>query len=72
MPEYQGHRSWNAWNIALWIGNDQSMYIWACDLVKEYGRRKAARIMTNNLQGHTTPDGGKYNFTCIYEALADL
>jgi len=69
MASYQGHRSWNAWNISLWINNDEPLYRWALDLVQEHGRRKAARIMTRDLEGTTTPDGGKYNFTCIFEAL---
>ena len=72
MTAYQGHRSWNAWNVALWIGNDEGLYAWAVDLVKEHGRKRAARIMTRDLQGQSTPDGAKYNFTCIYEALDEI
>ena len=26
MTEYNGHPSWNAWNVALWIGNDEPLY----------------------------------------------
>lgn len=72
MTQYQGHRSWNAWNVALWIGNDKSLYRWAVDLVQEHGRKRAARIMTRDLEGQSTPDGGKYNYTCIYEALDEI
>jgi len=31
MSKYQGHRSWNAWNVALWIGNDEGLYHLALD-----------------------------------------
>ena len=26
MAAYQGHRSWNAWNVSHWIGNDEPLY----------------------------------------------
>ena len=69
MATYNGHRSWNAWNVSLWINNDESMYLWAVDLVKKHGRRRAADLMASDLEGETTPDGARYNKTCIYEAL---
>jgi len=69
MTEYQGHRSWNAWNVSLWINNDKGLYTWAVNLVKQHGRRKAARIMAEVIECERTPDGAKYNRTCIYEAL---
>jgi len=72
MTAYQGHRSCNAWNVALWINNDYGLYNWARDLVIEHGRKRAARIMARELEGQRTPDGGKYNFTCIYEALDEI
>ena len=26
MKEYNGHRSWNAWNVCLWLHNDPDWY----------------------------------------------
>ena len=72
MKGYNGHRSWNAWNVALWINNDEGLYRSAYDLAKRYGVRKAARHMAANLAGERTPDGGQYNFRAIYEAIADI
>jgi hypothetical protein len=71
MGEYQGHRSWNAWNVALWIGNDPGLYFWADDLIRDHGVARAARIMAEELDGQRTPDGARYNLTCIREALRD-
>ena len=69
---YNGHRSWNAWNISLWINNDYGLYSWARDLAQQYGTTKAARIMARELDGQRTPDGGRYNLTCIREAIAHI
>jgi hypothetical protein len=72
MAQYNGHRSWNAWNVSLWINNDYGLYSYAVDLVNQYGRKKAANIMADDLEGQTTPDGAKYNRTCIFEALEGM
>ena len=73
MAQYNGHRSWNAWNVALWIGNDYGLYQHALDCLKTTkNRRMAARKMLRDLDGQRTPDGAKYNYTCIYEALEGL
>lgn len=69
---YNGHRSWNAWNVSLWINNDEGLYNWARDLAKKHGVGKAARIMARDLEGEKTPDGGRYNLTCIREAIRDI
>jgi hypothetical protein len=67
--EFNGHRSWNAWNVSLWINNDEPLYRRAAELVSRHGRAKAARILAGELDGERTPDGARYNRTCIYEAL---
>jgi len=72
MAEYNGHRSWNAWNVSLWINNDEGLYNMALDQVKAHGRGKAARIIAHDLAGEKTPDGARYNRTCIYEALEGM
>lgn len=74
MPSYNGHRSWNAWNVSLWINNsdDGSLYFYARELAKKYGVKRAASILASELEGQRTPDGAKYNRTCIYEAIRDI
>lgn len=83
MATYNGHRSWNAWNVSLWIGNDEGLYNLALDCLREAERRKrvqrdpkrkarvAAEIMLQSLPTHT-PDGAKYNVTCVKEALKGI
>jgi hypothetical protein len=72
MAAYNGHRSWNAYNVSLWINNDEPLYSRAWELAQKYGHIKAARFLNHELKGQRTPDGAKYNFTCIKEALRDM
>ena len=70
--EYHGHRSWNAWNVSLWINNDEDLYMTARDEVLRHGRKMAARRLAMSWEPYRTPDGGKFNYTCIYEALEGM
>ena len=73
MKPYNGHRSWNAWNVALWIGNDEGLYNLALECIRATKTRNlAARKMLQMLDGEKTPDGAVYNYTCIREALKGL
>lgn len=70
MPKYNGHRSWNAWNVSLWINNDPHTYSLARELVDKYGRVLGSRYLFEDyLKGRRTPDGGIYNLTTVREAL---
>ena len=71
MPKYNGHRSWNAWNVSLWVNNDEYIYFKARDLVKRYGINRAVNMLLETLPSRT-PDGGKYNKTCLTEAIRDI
>ena len=74
MPKpYNGHRSWNAWNVSLWINNDEALYDLACECVaKEKTRRSAARAFLSFVGNARTPDGARYNVTCVYEAMEGM
>jgi hypothetical protein len=68
---YNGHKNWNAWNVALWISNDEGLYSLACQCVKEYPNKdKAAEALMNMLPAKT-PDGAPYSFTNVRAALVD-
>ena len=72
MAQYNGHRSWNAWNVSLWLNNDERYYNLMLDCIKETkNRRKAAQKILSYLP-MKTPDGAKYNITCIVEAMREL
>jgi hypothetical protein len=66
---FNGHRSWNAWNVSLHLSNDYGMCKLICDLVKQHGKQEAAEVLFNIIGGSRTPDGGTYNRTAIREAL---
>ena len=73
MAAYNGHRSWNAWNVSLWINNNEFLY----ELAHYYAETSpnlgaAARRMLRDLEGQRTPDGAVYNYTCIREALRGI
>jgi hypothetical protein len=72
MAKYQGHRSWNAWNVSLWINNDEGLYRFARSLAKQYGIGVGAVKLAQALQGERTPDGGVYNLTCVREAMRGM
>jgi hypothetical protein len=71
MTPYNGHRSWAAWNVSLWLSNDEALYYRALDLAKSKGPHKAASILLTELP-KKTPDGAAYTHTNIYLAIKDF
>ena len=85
---YNGHRSWNAWNVSLWIDNDEGLYNAALEAIRQsrYYTRQGVRRMwddgkprlfraVNILRGwlgDVTPDGAKYNGLCVRLVLEDM
>ena len=72
MTAYNGHRSWNAWNVSLWLNNDEGLYREARQLAERHGIERGARHLAANLAGERTPDGARYNPTCIREAMRGI
>lgn len=74
MAPYQGHRSRNAWNVALWISNDEPLYQLAMDCLKRADNNpaKATRLFLRDTGATRTPDGAKYNPLSVRLALAGL
>lgn len=68
---YNGHPSWNAWNVALWIGNDEGLYRRAVELKKRHGAARGARFLSRELPAKT-PDGARYSINSLRLALVDL
>lgn len=72
MTPYNGHRSYNAWNVSLWINNDYGLY----QLAKECCRAadtvgKAAGTMRAKMDART-PDGGVNNQLSVKLAIQDI
>lgn len=68
---YNGHESWNAWNVSLWISNEEGIYREAVRLKTKYGAVRGARFLKEQLP-EKTPDGAKYSIHSIKLALQDL
>lgn len=70
-----GHKNWNHWNVALWIGNDEGLYKLAREFCRNNGKEMAARdlfeMLTDDGVTHT-PDGAPYSKTAIREALRGI
>jgi hypothetical protein len=71
MQTYNGHRSWNAWNVSLWVNNDEWTYSRAVELVKQYGVNRAAWRLLKELPAKT-PDGAQYNHMALRLAIGDI
>lgn len=75
MEEYQGHRSWNAWNVSLYISNEESLYREGVDCLRRTKTPGAATklfLQRTGLAGTKTPDGAVYNHLCVKLALIGL
>ena len=72
MTAYNGHRSWNAWNVSLWINNDEGMYRRAVDLARRFGIVRAAKMLFEELEGQKTPDGARYTSSAVRSALREI
>ena len=72
MKEYNGHRSWNAWNVALWLSNEYNLYQEIVDRVKKNGLTKAVNMMYRDIGGYKTPDGATYNKLSIKLAIEGM
>lgn len=72
MATYQGHRNWNAYNVSLWINNDESLYREAVRLAEKHGIGRGAILMRNTLAGQKTPDGAVYNLTSVRETMRGI
>ena len=71
MAQYNGHKNWTHWNVALWINNDEYLYNTARQLCKTYNRDKAAWLLLGQL-AEKTPDGASYSFTSVRAALIGM
>lgn len=70
---YNGHESWAAWNVALWIGSDEGLYLLAREC-KRRGRNliRAAELFRESVGVPRTRDGAAFSQRSVLLALKGL
>jgi len=72
MAKYNGHKSRAAWNVSLWINNDEGLYNVAKGAIRMMrDRDSAARYLLRELPDKT-PDGYRYSVSSIRAALVGM
>jgi len=68
---YQGWKNYQTWNVALWINNDEGLYMSAVEYLSKSKRPTyMGFIRWSGLEDTNTPDGIKFNGTRLdYKAL---
>lgn len=72
---YNGHPSYNAWNVALWIGNDEGLYNAAKYYRRVHGLRGGAEAFIAQMEDIGQPrtgDGVRWTVTNVMRAMRDL
>ena len=70
MKECNGHRSWNAWNVSLWLHNEQDWYAEWAWMPHEYTLQRAVSLLMCRIP-HKTPDGALFNRLSIKLAIQE-
>ncbi len=75
---YNGHDSYNAWNVALWIANDEGLYRFAREIIRKTSNRmEAAQVFVEAMQSAAdgvaqTPDGVPWTVSNVRKAMVGL
>lgn len=73
MAKYNGHKNYNFWNVALWIGNDEGLYRLALTCIRRNGtRRQAATDFISHLDSDKTPDGAPWSVSAVQAGMRGL
>jgi hypothetical protein len=74
--QYNGHKNWNHWNVSLWINNEEGLYTFARECVRDNkNRTDAARVMLDDLHANgiiKTPDGAPYTLSSVRAAMEGM
>lgn len=69
---YNGHPSWNAWNVSLWINNDEGLYRFARELKRKLGTARAAEAFVDECGMTHTPDGAPFTVSSVKGAMRGM
>jgi hypothetical protein len=69
LAQYNGHRNWNHWNVALWLFNDEALYSLVTDTLRKVKGKKAQAETLLAALPAMTPDGAPYSVASIMAAL---
>lgn len=72
MAYYNGHVNYNAWNVSLWLNNDEHLYSIAKLMLRKSNNKDDAAKRLLALLPETTPDGVKYTVTNVRKALVGM
>jgi len=76
VPEYNGWKNRQTWNVALWIQNDEPLYRSAVAYMEKHPDSRHPYynfIKSEGLLGEKTPDGYKWDSQILdYDALNDM
>ena len=68
MKEYNGHRSWNACNVSLWLNSDVDWYAEWCWMPEEYSLERAVSLLLSRLPAKTQ-DGAVFKHLAVKLAI---
>ena len=68
---YQGHKDWNHWNVALWVGNDEPLYRDALAALERTRKRYARRSQRLGLPALSPDELAHRAARCLYHELRD-
>ena len=69
---FNGHPSWEHWNVSLWLNGVEGLYSLAYELVVDHGEEKTADVLAIVLEGRSTPDGAPYSRELIRYAIRNI
>jgi hypothetical protein len=70
---YNGHRSYNAWSVSLYLSNEYTLYRTMVYAVRNSrSKDEAAKHLAGILAGQYTPDGVRFTKTNIRLALRGI
>lgn len=69
--EYNGHPSWQHWNVCLWLHNEEPLYRMMLGVIRGAETREVAARRLLEILPSRTPDGADYSYETIHYAIED-